>query len=226
MISGTGNVKEIRMFARRVSLTVAAVAVGCLAAACRLPAADPAGGTDAPSAVPSGQAADELGELRIAPDGSMAGYSRAQFGDGWATQPDHCDSRVDVLKSQGSGVSAHGCTVTGGHWLSLYDGVTVTSPHQLDIDHLVPLAEAWRTGAARWSKQRREAFANDVRLELVAVTAHSNRSKGDDPPPGYEPPNRAEDCSYATRWIQVKVTYQLTVTQTEHDALAAMVTTC
>ncbi|HVV18943.1 MAG TPA: HNH endonuclease family protein [Pseudonocardiaceae bacterium] len=210
------------MPARRPLLSVTVVIVGCLLAACHLPSADPA----TPTATPTGAPADELAELSIAPDGSMSGYSRDQFGDGWATQADHCDSRVDVLKAQGSGVRAHGCTVTSGHWLSLYDGVTVTNPHQLDIDHLVPLAEAWRTGASHWTKARREAFANDVTNELVAVTAHSNRSKGDDPPPGYEPPNRAEDCSYATRWIHVKVTYHLTATQQEHDALAAMLTTC
>jgi hypothetical protein len=223
---------------RRPILTLTLVAAGCLLAACQLPTADlsastpalPPGAATAPAAPPgtpsTGTASHELAELHVGPDGSMTGYSRDQFGDGFATQADHCDSRVDVLKDQGSGVTAHGCTITGGHWLSLYDGVTVANEHDLDVDHLVPLAEAWRTGAAAWPKAQREAFANDVGSELIAVTAHANRSKGDDPPPGYEPPNKAEDCSYAARWIVVKVKYHLTVTQGEHNALADMLTTC
>jgi hypothetical protein len=226
---------------RRPFVIVTLVAAGCLLAACHVPdlaasASSPGllpstaatGSTGVPpsGAVPAGAAAKELAELPVHPDGSMSGYTREQFGDGWETQADHCDSRVDVLKTQGTSVTMHGCTITSGHWLSLYDGVAVTSPHLLDIDHLVPLAEAWRTGASSWTRAQRVAFANDVGSELVAVTAHSNRSKGDDPPPGYEPPNKAEDCSYAARWIVVKVKYHLTVTQGEHTALAGMLTTC
>jgi Protein of unknown function (DUF1524) len=169
-------------------------------------------------------AAAALAQLRVAPAGPMTGYTRTQFGAGWATGPDGCDTRVAVLKHDGRRVTAIGCRITGGTWLSLYDGLTVTVPSQLDIDHLVPLAEAWRTGAAMWPAARRAAFANDL-VELVAVTAHSNRSKGDQPPPGYEP-IPAERCDYATRWISVKRTYQLTVTAAERDELARMLTTC
>jgi hypothetical protein len=67
------------------------------------------------------------------------------------------------------------------------------------------------------------AFANDLD-ELVAVAAHSNRSKGDQPPPGYLPAQQAEWCDYASHWIKVK--YQLTVSQTEKDALTRMLGTC
>lgn len=184
--------------------------------------------TGAASTVPTGggSAVTELAELHVAADGPMTGYSRARFGDGWATQPDGCDSRVDVLLADGTSVVHHGCTVTSGHWMSLYDGVAVTSPHDLDIDHIVPLANAWITGAAGWSAQQRETFANDVHLELVAVTAHSNRSKGDEPPPGYEPPATADDCQYAQKWVAVKVAYHLTITASEHNALATMLNTC
>jgi hypothetical protein len=232
---GRRHTVRIVNFARIMTL----VAAGLLLAACRvptdlttgsttglLPDTASAGATAPTGAAAKGTAARELAELRVHPDGGMSGYSRARFGDGWETQADHCDSRVDVLRTQGTHVVLHGCTVTSGRWLSLYDGVAVTSPHLLDIDHLVPLAEAWRTGAAGWTKAQRVAFANDIGSELVAVTAHSNRSKGDEPPPGYEPPNNAEDCSYAVRWIVVKVKYRLTVTQGEHDALATMLTTC
>lgn len=165
-----------------------------------------------------------LSTLRVAAEGPMTGYSRADFGDGWETKADGCSTRVDILIAQGQHVAHHGCTVTGGRWLSLYDGVTVTNPHTLDIDHVVPLAEAWRTGAAHWTAAQREAFANDP-AELAAVTAHSNRSKGDDAPPAYEPV-AAEKCAYATQWITVKIRYKLTISQGELHALAAMADTC
>ena len=188
--------------------------------ACNLPAT--AGGdSNAPLPADSGK---QLAALKIGTAGPMTGYSRDRFGGGWTTQPDGCDTRVDVLKSQGQEVKSKGCTVNSGKWLSLYDGQNVTSPHDLDIDHLVPEAEAWRTGAAKWTQQQRVAFANDLD-ELVAVTAHSNRSKGDQPPPGYMPVE-SERCDYATHWIKVKAKYQLTISQQEHDALVQMLGTC
>lgn len=168
-----------------------------------------------------------LASLTIAPDGPLAGYSRAQFGQGWGTQPDGCDTRDEVLRRQATAPTLQGrCRVTGGQWLSIYDGVTVTDPHQLQIDHLVPLAEAWRTGAVSWTSAQREAYANDVTTELVAVTVHANESKGDQPPPAYEPPDTKMRCDYAVRWVRVKRVYHLTITRPEHDALAAMLATC
>jgi hypothetical protein len=174
----------------------------------------------------TGTATTQLAQLSVAADGSMSGYSRDEFGNGWSTQSDHCDSRVDVLKAEDEVAPPSGCTITTGRWESLYDGVTVTSAHELDIDHLVPLANAWVTGARSWTPTQRSVFANDVSTELIAVSAHSNRSKGDQPPPGYEPPNRAEDCPYAQRWIAVKTKYHLTIEPSEHDALAQMLATC
>jgi hypothetical protein len=188
---------------------------------CELPAT---AGQDSAAPLPSDSTA-QLASLTIAAAGPMTGYSRDRFGGGWIKQADGCDTRVNVLKAQGRNVRSTGCTVTAGTWISLYDGQTVTSPHDLDIDHLVPEAESWRTGAAKWTQEQRVAFANDLD-ELVAVTAHSNRSKGDQPPPGYMPPARGEWCDYATHWIKVKAKYQLTVSQAEKDALTQMLGTC
>jgi hypothetical protein len=205
----------------RLALIVAALStVSIVVTGCHVGGQSPALGP------PAGDAAAELAELSVASSGSMSGYARDDFGHGWSTQSDHCDSRVDVLKAQDQVTPPSGCTVSGGRWVSLYDGVTVTSAHDLDIDHLVPLANAWVSGARSWTPTQRAVFANDVSAELIAVSAHSNRSKGDQPPPGYEPPNRAEDCQYAQRWIVVKTKYRLSVQRTEHDALSEMLTTC
>ncbi|MFI5614693.1 HNH endonuclease family protein [Amycolatopsis sp. NPDC051903] len=197
------------------------------------PAPAPVPSSTTPSAVavpaPATRAGEELAGLRIAAPGAMTGYSREQFGHSWATEAGSaCDTREIVLHQQGQNVTSDPktCQVTTGTWTSLYDGVTVHDAHELDIDHLVPEAEAWRTGAAAWSPEQRKRFANDYAGgELVAVTAHSNRSKGDEPPPDYMPV-QSEWCRYATGWIEVKGHYRLTITAREHDALATMLGTC
>jgi hypothetical protein len=219
-----GDFRELVMGLARVALVLAAVSM--VVAGCHV------GGVSegpAPSGGPTGDkgsATTELAELSVAADGAMSGYSRDEFGHGWSTQSDHCDSRVDVLKAEDEVTPPSGCTFTAGRWVSLYDGLTVTSAHDLDIDHLVPLANAWVTGARSWTPTQRAVFANDVSTELIAVSAHSNRSKGDQPPPGYEPPNGAEDCQYAQRWIAVKTKYHLSIESGEHDALGQMLGTC
>lgn len=98
-------------------------------------------------------------------------------------------------------------------WISVYDGITVTDAGKPDIDHMVPLANAWRSGAGSWTAERRKAFANDLpRPQLLAVSAATNRSKGDQGPDEWQPPAKGYWCTYATAWTNVKSTYQLTVT--------------
>jgi len=54
------------------------------------------------------------------------------------------------------------CVLTGGKWRSQYDKLVTTNPRKLDIDHLIPLAEAWRSSAWAWTNKQRKAFANDL----------------------------------------------------------------
>jgi hypothetical protein len=168
-----------------------------------------------------------LQRLRIAPRGSYAGYSRARFGDGWAPAGEGCDTRDLVLQRDGRDVHTAAACRISGTWTSPYDGRVVRVARELDIDHVVPLAHAWRTGAQPWSARRREAFANDLRApELVAVTAHTNRAKRDGAPDEWTPPRRAAWCLYARWWIDVKTTWRLTVTGVERRALRAMLQRC
>nr|WP_291837480.1 HNH endonuclease family protein [Candidatus Microthrix sp.] len=90
----------------------------------------------------------------------------------------------------------------GGGWLSEYEGYSTPDESELDIDHLVPLAEAWRSGASRWDPARRAAFANDLDAPqtLIAVTAATNRSKSDSDPSDWQPPNTSYWCTYASDW--------------------------
>ena len=120
-----------------------------------------------------------------------SGYARAAFKHWIDADKDSCDTRAEVLIEEAIVKPKIGakCKLTGGRWISSYDGKTITNASQLDVDHLVPLAEAWRSGAWGWSAQKRQDFANDLEntKTLVAVTISSNRSKGDKDPSQWMP---------------------------------------
>ncbi|MFD4918743.1 HNH endonuclease family protein [Streptomyces virginiae] len=189
--------------------------------------AKPAGGDVLPGMVSTAVARTQLAALRVAPVGTMAGYSRDKFTH-WAQQGNKCDTREVVLERDGTDVTRDAeCKAVSGTWKSLYDGVVVTEAGKMDIDHMVPLAEGWRSGAAGWDSARRKAFANDLtHPQLLAVTAASNRSKGDQSPDLWQPPDKASWCQYGRAWTTVKSTYGLTVTEPEKKMLTTMLDTC
>ncbi|MFJ1939058.1 HNH endonuclease family protein [Kitasatospora sp. NPDC088160] len=178
-----------------------------------------------PSAVSAARA--ELAALTVAQARPMTGYSRDRFPH-WASQGQSCDTRETVLKRDGQSVVADAqCKPTSGTWVSPYDGLTFTAANKLDIDHVVPLAAAWRAGADSWTDDQRKALANDLsRPQLLAVSAASNRSKGDQTPDQWKPPSQSAWCSYAKAWTDVKAYYKLAVTDAEKAALGQMLDTC
>ncbi|WP_407841425.1 HNH endonuclease family protein [Streptomyces sp. DSM 116496] len=198
-----------------------------------LPVQDKGAGQGAPGApaLPglstAAVARTQLAGLKVAGQQAMTGYSRAKFTH-WTGQGDACDTREVVLERSGKDVKRDSeCKAVSGTWVSVYDGVTVTDAAKLDIDHMVPLANAWRSGAGAWTAERRKEFANDLtRPQLLAVSAATNRSKGDQGPDEWQPPARAYWCTYATAWTNVKATYQLTVTEAEKAKLTEMLETC
>lgn len=185
-----------------------------------------------PPTVAPGPLTDQLAALQIAPEDTGAHYDRDDWLPQWA-RTGQCSTRETVLQQQGQGVVVGtNCAPTAGQWVSVYDGVTVTDPSKLDIDHVVPLAEVARSGPivdgrrqrpGSWPAEQRHAYANDVE-GLIAVTASSNRSKGDDDPARWMP---AQDhCGYIASWLHMKTKYALSMDQTEHDAIAAVINTC
>lgn len=172
-------------------------------------------------------ARNQLDGLTVRSALSMSGYSRERFPH-WISQGDGCDTRDLVLKRQGDGVvTTKDCRITEGSWYSPYDGKKYTDPQDVDIDHTVPLAAAWRAGASLWTDDKRQEFANDLtRPQLFAVTASVNRSKGDQDPSTWTPPRHAYWCQYAENWIAVKAFWKLTVTSSEKSALSDMLDTC
>ncbi|MFH7597273.1 HNH endonuclease family protein [Streptomyces racemochromogenes] len=189
--------------------------------------AKPASGDVLPGMVDAAAARARLAALTTGKPGTMAGYSRDKFTH-WAEQGNKCDTREVVLKRDGGDVTQDSeCRAVSGRWKSLYDGVVVTEPGKLDIDHMVPLAEAWRSGASGWDAARRKSFANDLtRPQLLAVSAASNRSKGDQSPDLWQPPDKSSWCQYGRAWTTVKSHYGLTVTEAERAMLTTMIDTC
>ncbi len=171
-------------------------------------------------------AATQLDELVVATSGSMRGYSRDRFPH-WRTTVDSCNVRDSILERDGTEIRRRGCNVTGGRWFSVYDGKVLTRDEDVDIDHMVPLANAWRSGADKWTEEQRTEFANDLtRPQLMAVSASSNRSKGDQDPSQWKPPQKSYHCEYARRWVTVKSFWKLTVTEREKSALQEMLSSC
>ncbi|WP_078965387.1 HNH endonuclease family protein [Streptomyces aureocirculatus] len=120
------------------------------------------------------------------------------------------------------------CTLTNGRWYSPYDDRYVEGPRTIDIDHFVPLAESWDSGASRWTPKERQAYANDLddSRALIAVTAVSNRSKADKDPAQWVPPAAGYECTYATTWVTIKTRWQLAIDPAEADALASTLNEC
>ncbi|MFE0027072.1 HNH endonuclease family protein [Amycolatopsis sp. NPDC059021] len=219
---------------RTLAVTVPLVLAAALAASCKplttpaAPAAPTAAGAAGTGS--GGQPADvgaarrALAGLRVAPEDTGVHYNREDWPH-WTPVSGECDAREQTLKTQGRNVTtgAH-CRVTGGTWTSPYDGVTVTTPGALDIDHMVPLAEAARSGTRGWSREQRQRYANDTAVVLVAVTAKSNRAKGDQDPAKWLP--ALDRCGYVARWVTVKAKYAMTLDQREHDAIAGILAHC
>jgi hypothetical protein len=202
-----------------------AITVVALTTACAL---TPGQAQAYPPTPPSAStAATQLASLTVKAEGSTSGYSRDKFPH-WHTVSGTCDTRDEVLKRDGTGVTVDSnCEPTAGKWYSVYDAKWVYDDADVDIDHIVPLAEAWKSGASAWTTAKREQFANDLSIaQLIAVSASSNRSKGDSDPAAWKPPNSSVHCIYAREWIWVKYTYKLSLQSSEKTALQQMLGSC
>lgn len=154
-------------------------------------------------------------------------YSRDAFKHWVDADGDGCDTRREVLRRQNRQAGGGKCGAERGEWVSAFDGVVTGDPGDFDVDHMVPLAEAWRSGADQWPDAKREAFANDLHpFSLIAVSASSNRAKSDKDPSEWMPPNTAFHCPYVARWIAVKFRWRLSVDRQERRALAEKLDDC
>lgn len=182
-------------------------------------------------AVSSELAANSLNKLVIKGRASFSGYSRSQFGDGWASVTG-CDMRNTILYRDLYDSARNGpCTVRSGTLNDPYTGRVIEflrgneTSDDVQIDHVVALADAWQKGAQLMSADDREIFANDP-LNLLAVDGPTNVQKGSSDAASWLPPNKVYRCRYVARQIAVKVKYALWVTQAEYNAMQKVLQTC
>lgn len=148
---------------------------------------------------------------------------------GWTDEPNtYCDAREAALARDGRNVRVdpNTCEVTAGTWADPYTGRTINDPSDLDVDHAVPLAAAYRAGADAWPEQRRTRYANNPNVVLT-VSASANRSKSDQGPAEWQPVNEANWCSYGSRWATVKHRWKLAYeSQAEKKATIRLLDRC
>ncbi|GGR96185.1 hypothetical protein GCM10010252_38750 [Streptomyces aureoverticillatus] len=211
------------VYARRFA---ALGAVTALASAATLLSGSPAQAAP-PTPVSADTARGYLAQLTVRPEGSSDGYSRDKFPH-WSTQSGACNTREVVLKRDGENVQQDGsCAAVSGTWKSAYDNATWTQASDLDIDHVVPLSEAWKSGANSWTTDRRKGFANDLgQPQLIAVTDNVNQAKGDKDPAEWMPSVTSYHCFYARMWVDVKQHYGLSVDPAEKSALTSVLNGC
>ena len=117
--------------------------------------------------------------------------------------------------------SPDGCSVQEGAWNDPYTAVTIETPQKIQIDHFVPLKNAYMSGAHEWNASKRCLYANYLgnSFHLLAVSAHENLSKSDGSPRRYTPPNKDYICQYLKQWLAVKAIWNLRLTPPEASAV-------
>ena len=175
-----------------------------------------------------------IGKVATKGRGAKTGYSRDEFGYAWADDAEDvpfahngCDTRNDVLARDGEDLkyrSGSKCVLSSMTLHDPYTGKTIawkkTDAAEVQIDHVMPLSYDWQMGAARWSRSKRMQIANDP-LNLMPVDGSANSSKGDSGPATWLPPVKGVRCSYAVRFAQVALKYDLAVTAPDKDAMLA-----
>jgi len=184
--------------------------------------------TAGPASAESVPVANLLATLHVSFD-LTATYDRNRFEHWIDADRDGCDTRAEVLQVESRVPVGGGCPVRTGQWLSYVDGAFWTNASDVDVDHTVPLAEAWRSGAAEWNDEQRKAYANDLvwAPTLIAITDNVNQSKGDKDPAQWLPPASVATCQYIADWVSVKYRWHLDLDAAEKAKLSDLLaTTC
>ena len=221
------------------AMMLAGSLVGCDAAANAFEIIGPAPEVAADAPAPAGNAANALVQLESIPVKGRApktGYTRDEFGPAWAdVDRNGCDTRNDILARDMTNETfkpgTNDCVVMTGTLTDKYTGTTITftrgqaTSSDVQIDHIVPLSDAWQKGAQQLNADRRKELANDP-LNLMAADGPTNGTKGDKDAATWLPPKKAFRCEYVARQTAVKAKYRLWVTQAEHDAIVSILEGC
>ncbi|MHC3425661.1 HNH endonuclease family protein [Streptomyces sp. DT18] len=225
---------------RGAGTAVGAVALGGLlfgAAGCKDVEVSGGGASGGSASEPAargaeGSALKAVDGLTVKGRAPKTGYDRDKFGSAWAdTDSNHCDTRNDILKRDLKDVKFRtgDCVIASGVLNDdPYSGDDIRftrGASKIDIDHLVSLSDAWQKGASKWEASKRIALANDP-LNLLAVSAGPNRSKGEGDTATWLPGNKGYRCTYVAGQVAVKAKYGLWVTSAEKAAMKKVLTTC
>ncbi|MGD1220610.1 HNH endonuclease family protein [Streptomyces krungchingensis] len=225
-------------------LAAGLVLAGALAASACGPLTVPGSTADAapahaPAAAGGGAALTQLNALAVRAQVPLAGYSRDAFGPAWSDagtvemSRNSCPTRQDVLARDLDDVvrAEDGCTVLSGVLHDRYTGRTIDfkrgprTSMAVQIDHIVPLALGWRSGARELTAEQRLNYANDPE-NLIATGGSTNAGKGAKDAATWMPPRAEVHCWYATAQVRVKTKYRLSVTPAEKKALRTALESC
>ncbi|MCM3924784.1 HNH endonuclease family protein [Frankia sp. AiPs1] len=190
--------------------------------------------TGAGTRAAAGSALALLATLPVRAEDNSPKYQREEFGTPWS-DVDHngCDTRNDILRRDLRSTTVRrsdGCTVLTGELNDPYTTRIIRfdrsrNASAVQIDHVVPLADAWRTGALDWTDAQRRQFANDPE-NLLAVDGPTNQRKSDHDAAEWLPPSPGEQCPYIARQVGLKSRYHLWVVAAEAKAMRAVLQKC
>ena len=154
-------------------------------------------------------------------------YDRVFHFGSWIVDPRHSsclNTRQKILHetSQAEVSFRPGtCQVDRGEWLDPYTGRTFTRAEELQIDHMVPLKNAFVSGAWRWSKRQRCVYTNFLgnAFHLLPVSSQENLRKSDRTPARYLPPQESYRCEYLRNWLLIKLVWKLAMNPLEAEAI-------
>lgn len=169
-------------------------------------------------------------------DYNIPRYNRAYFGKPWEdVDKNKCDTRNDILKRDLTQItykySNNNCIVKTGILKDPYSNETINFTQgyntslEVQIDHVIPLAQSWREGAYKWSDEKRVEFANDPD-NLLAVKGSLNSSKSDKEITSWQPPYKNYLCTYVEKQIKIKIKYNLETDKKEFATFKNIIKTC
>lgn len=220
--------------AERIAILLVVAVVAGISIGLLMPKVNPTVGEMTGEYVATGSAAETLQSLTIDDQPSRAGYDRDSFGFRQTDDDGNgCDVREDVLARDLTDVRyrQHGCKVESGTLADPYTGKTIhfvrgaRTSSAVQIDHVVALENAWRSGASTWDQAKRYRFGNDM-YNLLAVDGPANQEKGSASAAYWLPTNGAYRCEYVARQIGVKAKYGLSVTTKEKRAMLSVLHGC
>lgn len=173
-------------------------------------------------------------EYKETPEISVEAYEREHHFGSWVKNKksgDCFNTRNKVLVRDNIGAlklkDENKCSVASGEWIDPYSGHKMTDAMtEIQIDHMVPLREAYVSGAYKWTFKERCLYGNYLgyKNHLIAVSGHENNEKSAKTPNEYMPSNKSFSCEYLKDWLKIKSFWGLSLVSEEVKAIKQLVT--